>query len=269
MSSEGNQCEIKCPVCGKAKTITIPPEILATRKMGLMKVNIDIGVCCEHQFIVFVSKSLKAAGYEKMDLSMDISSRPQEPELTSLREMVKNYGKENVAKFVQTFLMDSNIVFIEYDDLKVDLQLLNQSFNVLLPENLRKNNFVISIPVGSVKKNMAKYAAVFDPKKKTFNSPWNKKTIKGELGLIDYAATVLDDKTLPIFMQEVMRIILEKAEFGKTYLEHKESTTEKEFMGEIKKIFGDWRFPNEWYIILAFLSYRLMVDISKIRGLRY
>lgn len=264
MSEGKNQCEIKCPECGKESVITIPPEILATRKMGLMKINIDQGVCCEHQFIVFVSKNLKAAGYEKMDISMVVT--PDEgPKYLSLRQMVEKFGKDAVSHFIEALFMDNIIVFIQNPNNPIDTKFLNESFNLMLPDELKKSDLVITLPQSAISDKVSEYALVFNPETQSCVYPWTRKSNRAELYLIDYTCEVLDENTHSIFVQELMKLIYQKADFTKTYLESKEPTTDKNLQLEVQKIFGEWKFRQEWDIIKTILGYRLTADLSKIR----
>ncbi|MFW9822733.1 MAG: hypothetical protein ACFFE4_07355, partial [Candidatus Thorarchaeota archaeon] len=50
--------EIRCPICGKWEYIEILKEAAKNVKKGLLAVNIEPGMICDHSFIAYVDKNL-------------------------------------------------------------------------------------------------------------------------------------------------------------------------------------------------------------------
>ena len=83
---------IQCPTCNVEKEIDVPDELFGGERMGLIKVNVEKGICCDHQFIAFFSKSGINAGYETLDVTFDISTIKTESEDIYLRDLLGDYG---------------------------------------------------------------------------------------------------------------------------------------------------------------------------------
>jgi hypothetical protein len=76
----------------------------------------------------------------------------------------------------------------------------------------------------------------------------------------------LDPKIQIELLQEMFRLIYEKAEFGKLVIENsKQGLNEKGLIQKIVEIHGDWKIPEEWQIIRNFMAYKLMTDFSNLK----
>ncbi len=207
--------QIQCPVCKAQTEVSIPNEIIRLKKMGTTQIKISKGICCEHNFIIFVDKKMKIMGTESADIILGQTETKEKVEEIHLSDIVSYYGKEIVSHFLKAFLLDIPIVFIDRKDFSVNIDSLNLLFGSILPVK-SKIPFVISALREDEKDEaILKKVVQYDFLQSKITLPWkeDKITRKFEESIINKALSIMESSSQAIVLQEELGILLDKAEY--------------------------------------------------------
>lgn len=69
--------EVRCPVCTKWENIEISDDATKNTTKGLLAVNIETGIICEHTFVAYVDKNLIVRDCLIADFEIEVSSSPE------------------------------------------------------------------------------------------------------------------------------------------------------------------------------------------------
>ncbi len=273
MASEKELVHIECPICQTQTDVSIPYNIIGMKKLGTTQIKISKGICCEHNFIIFLSKSMKVLGAESADIILDQSENKKEIEEIFFTDLITLYGKEIVGNFLHAFLLDIPIVYTERIDFSVNVHSLNSLFSNLLPTKYKKPFIVSALRKDEQDDEILKSVVLFDPMQSKITYPWkdNKKVKKFEEVFIDKVLTIMEPSSQTIIIQEELGIMLEKAEFICDYLENSKSHRKDILEAGFSKKYGEVWKKGE-FELLAEISQKkfnapvdLLVDESYVR----
>lgn len=110
-----NLITVECPKCNKSKSIPLP---IPVKPEGITTVMIPIDIVCDHQFQVFLDRSLNIRGYLTADFNVFVSSNKKlinPPNLVrnfTLDELINYFGEETFTIFLEGMISHSNVVFL-------------------------------------------------------------------------------------------------------------------------------------------------------------
>ena len=257
---------IKCPVCATEKEIDVPDELFGGTRMGLIKVHVESQICCEHQFIAFFSKSGMNAGYENLDVSLDISAIKTESEDLYLRDLLKEYGDYNMTLMLHAMILNIPVIILhtkyEHVNKAVKLNILAASF---LPEKYFVPMQFLSAYDLEYHKNPRTDALVIAADLFVVNTPWPEIAVTYEKELIKNTLSILDDQLQGIIMQEEMLKLFGRAEYFIDILNKWASIYEEDAKSELQKEFPDEIDEYMYSFLLQILERRYHTDLSKIK----
>ncbi len=149
--------EIKCPTqdCGAVKTIQIPDYLFEKKQVGLLKIQIHQGVCCDHQFIIFLDRKGEVKGYEHIDVQIDLSELSGQTvgQKLYIRDLLKMYSDFAVSNMLHAITLNYPILILRAAGEKNRANNINKLFNDYLPENYKNYGIVISIERKGISKS--------------------------------------------------------------------------------------------------------------------
>ena len=211
---EETSITIKCPICKTEKLISIPID-LVKKDYPMTPVKIGKSVCCEHDFIVFISKNMKQVGAEITDLSLNIEKELKRDTNISFTNFLDYYGMENVINFLKAVIFGIPIVFLVRNDFSMNLFKLNSFFRKFMPENHKKPFPVSTILKSELNTSNLKNVLFYDILDSELKFPWEdiKKSNKFIMQMLEQVMKIADDHNRVILIHENIKHLLIKAEY--------------------------------------------------------
>jgi len=110
-----NSINVECPKCKKSKSIPLP---IPVKPEGITTVSIPQGIVCDHQFQVFLDRTLHIRGYLSAEFSVFINSKnnsihpPNLVQAFTLDDLIAYFGAEAFTIFLEAMISHSNVVFL-------------------------------------------------------------------------------------------------------------------------------------------------------------
>jgi len=173
--NEEKDIQVQCPVCQKNQMIKVPNYIFDNKKVGNIKIQIYKGICCEHQFILFLNKKGDIRGYETIDMNIDLSEveASRSKDKIYIRDMLKTYGDYAVSCVIHSLLLNIPIIILrtKYEGSRASE--FTSLFNKLLPDSPNKKILLVSnILEMEYQKAKIEDALVINPTGIVINTPW-------------------------------------------------------------------------------------------------
>ena len=230
---------IKCPTCKTEKLISFPNHLVKlTQRMT--PVRIDKGLCCEHAFVVFLSKNMTQIGAEKADVSLDVGKDVKIHQKITFSDFIAYYGLNNTAYSLKALMFEVPIVFLERKDFIMNYFGLNTFFRTFLPDN-----YMRLFPVSSVQQSDLKGVDLgnvlqCDIISLRLSCPWKelKKSHKFVMGLIEEVLKISDEKNRATLLHEKLVSLNSKAEYIDNFITTNRSGRIELLNAGFKKAFG-------------------------------
>lgn len=110
-----NLITVECPKCKKTKSIPLP---IPVKPEGITTVMIPLDIVCEHQFQVFLDRSLNIRGYLTTDFNVVVTSDknlinpPNLVQNFTLDDLIDYFGEDSFTIFLEGMTSHSNVVFL-------------------------------------------------------------------------------------------------------------------------------------------------------------
>ncbi len=202
---ESKKFEVKCPECSAEGNIDVPTYLFLNKKAGTLKVQVNVGMVCEHEFVVFIARSGDIMGYEKIDVALNLADLQQSSDrghifLPDILKIFKIFGVSNQ---LHAILLNAPIkIFRCADDFNY-AKPLTTLFNEFLPATYKDQMIIISnILEKDFKKAKIQDTFLFDATGAVVNTPWDDIDLKIEENLIVEALKFLDPKMQLAYIQE-------------------------------------------------------------------
>lgn len=260
---------VECPnsQCKKKKGITVPEYLFSNKKTGTLKVQIHAGICCEHEFIAFVSKKGKVVGYEAIDMSIDLSSieKSEVQGKVFLRDLLKKYGDYALSSCIHSILLNIPIIFLRKKTEKSLTSEISHLFNSFLPDRYNQNLIHVStIWDVDYRKATITDSLVISPEGLIANAPWANISLDFETQLLSDALSILDDGSQYLVIQQQFEKLFDQAAFiTEEIFEHE--IFEEDLKKKIKERFKFTPTDNHLKLLKQIVSFRFKGDIKKIK----
>lgn len=210
---------VQCPVeeCNKTKEIKIPKYLFQNRRMNLIKIPVHSGMCCEHEFIAFVStKNFQVRGYEKIDTTVDLSqlSSTDQKNNLILEDLLGKYGSLATSSILIALLLNKPIILLRT---KYEKNLAIKYVNLLMkmvpseyPSNLNSLQHLLD---SNFKKAKIKDSLVISPNGLVANTPWQNVSDKMFRDILNNALEILDKESQCVLIQNELSEILKQSDF--------------------------------------------------------
>lgn len=110
------EIEIRCPICQKKGRVEVPE---VTSGKGLMAVNVEEGIICDHNFIAYIDKNLNVRDRYVADFQIQIKKTTDKAEKKGLPEdtldldIIKyNLPQEAIANILRAIFVKKKILFL-------------------------------------------------------------------------------------------------------------------------------------------------------------
>jgi hypothetical protein len=268
LMTETIQVPVECPLeeCRTKKDIQIPAYLFDNKRVGLIKVQVHHGVCCEHQFVVFLDKKGIVKGYEKIDVEIDLSQiqgRTLGPKVF-LKDLLQQYKDVAAANMLHAIITNYPVIILTRG---IDVsKAMNKLFNDFLPEKYQIPFIVTSIPEIDFKKAQIENALVINPDGLIANIPWTDIAMTFEASLIKQALEILDDESQAVIIQTEIETLIKKAEYIYQIINKEKQIYEDDLMDLVKKQFNLPSMNNYEIILLKqVVNRKLKGDVAKIK----
>ena len=230
---------VKCPVesCAKEKEINVPQFLFDNKRSGMIKIPIHKDICCDHEFIAFISKDgYKIRGYEKIDTVVDLSKlHALQAEKIYIENLLSKYGSLATSAILHALILVKPIIILRSNEEK---NLASKIVNLLirfLPDDF--NDQIISLNhllISDYKKAKIGKSLVISQTGLIANTPWQNISDKFERNLINHAITIIDPESQAILIQNELGQILNQASYIVRVIEEGEI-----FEDDLKKKLND------------------------------
>ena len=250
MEANKKKVNISCPKCGQSKVIGIPESIFADKKFGSIKVQVPKGaVCTEHQFVTFFSNKGNIIGYDVIDAStLTEKSEPTEaaPVTTlSLKYLIHKFGFNCVAGFLHAKIFDYPSFIIKDSAPDVDADVLNQTFDTIIPPILKNENHIGHIQFDNyvfpnpfyfytTTKSKRNNAYLINDRRLVIHMPWNT-SIDFEKKILEYALEHENYEEEKKHLRHHINQFIKAVEICKIILSNSKMVKEKELVKALKE----------------------------------
>ncbi|MBY8990024.1 MAG: hypothetical protein KGD58_04645 [Candidatus Lokiarchaeota archaeon] len=269
--------EVRCPVCTKWENIEISDDATANTTKGLLAVNIEAGMICDHTFIAYVDKNLTVRDCLIADFEIEVSSSPEtEDGIANVAESINhdlirlNIPEILMASIFKAIFSGKNVIIISDDEFIASH--IIQFFKYAM-QNLFHNDII----------TMSK--AEF----KNSNDQYENHIVFDKIEVIQDRYNTVDPKTLLIeksiarkFLEEynlvtgliILRNEIQKAfEFSKTLSEFIKDADEKALTAKIlnnhiKEVYNEKIQINYLNFLLNILKQYFNLVLPDIKGLQ-
>lgn len=265
LMSETREVHIQCPICNKEKDIQLPLSLFDSKKTGLVKVQIDEGICCEHRFIAFFTKTGKNAGYEKLDLALDLAESGKQEEKIYLRDLLKKYGDYAVQNVLHAVIIDMPITLLhtKYEHKNL-APIYNRFFAHFLPKKFQ-NPFLFTWYYDlEYKKNPTFDTFVINTEGFIQNTPWRYIELDFEKKIIKKALDIIDDESQALILQQEFQNFFDKVESLRDLMKTWKKINFEDALTEFQKYYSDVD-ENLFELLIQIAKYRFKADVSKIK----
>jgi len=262
--------EIKCPVpeCNTTKTIKIPEYLFEKKQVGLIKIQIHEGICCQHKFIIFLDRKGGIKGYEQIDMQInlvDLANRTIGQQVF-LKDLLKMYGEYSVGSIIHSVIMKYPIILLRHTDEKNRAPEINKLLNDFLPDNFKNPSATLSVEDKEYKKAKIEDSLVINPEGMLAQTPWNDIPLTFEQNVMRKALDILDDESQSVIIQQDLETLMKKAKFVTDIIKDKSQIYEDDLKELIKKEFSDNGMSDYDIIMLKqVVQRRFKGDINKIK----
>ncbi|MHA1519260.1 MAG: hypothetical protein ACTSRK_03670 [Promethearchaeota archaeon] len=263
--STNKTVHIICPMCTKEKDISIPQELFETKKMGLIKIQIEEGICCEHQFIAFFSKSGITTGYEKLDLAINLEKASAAVEKIYFRDLLKLYGDYAVQNVLHSVIIDMPITLLhtKYENKNL-APIYTRFFAQFFPKKYQNPMVFTWYYDLEYKKKPTYDTFVITTEGYIKNQPWDYIEMMFEKNIIKKAMDIIDDESQNLVIQQEIQKLFEICDAMLELLKGWGKITDENALTEIQKYYPDIDF-GVFDLILQILQFRFKVDVSGIK----
>ena len=269
MSNDGEkEIQIQCPVCKKNKIIKVPKYIFDNKKVGNIKIQIYKGICCEHQFILFLNKKGEIRGYENIDMNIDLSEveKSKSKDKIYLRDLLKTYGDFAVSCVVHSLLLNIPIIILRTKYEGSNASQFTSLFNKILPESSDKKMVLVSnILELDYQKARIEDALVINPTGIVINSPWKDIQLDFENNIVNDALKIIDDSSQTYVIQDAVSHLFKEAEFIKVIIE-REDIIEDDLKKKLKLNFSRETDNKKLELLKQILEYRYKSNVKRIKN---
>lgn len=197
--------KVTCPQCNHSKFIDVPTYLFNNKKADHLKVQINAGMGCDHEYVAFISRSGEIMGYETIDVVLNLADFQKTIDRGHifLPDLLKIFGKYGVSNQFHAILLNTPIQVIRCEDYFNYAKPLTTLFNEFLPDTYKKHLIIVSNLLEKNFKNAKiKDKFVFNDTGVVVNAPWNQIKLKFEEDLILKALNFLDPKMQIAYIQE-------------------------------------------------------------------
>jgi len=269
--------EVRCPVCSKWENIEISDDATANSTKGLIAVNIEAGMICEHTFVAYVDKNLIVRDCLIADFEIEVSSSPEtEDDNANEAESINhdlirlNIPEILMASIFKAIFSGKNVIIIS-DDQFIANHIIH-FFNYAM-QNLFRTDII----------TMSK--ADF----KNSNDQYENHIVFDKIDVIQDRYNTVDPKTLLIeksiarkFLEEydlvtgliILRNEIQKAfEFSKTLSEFikdvdEKALTSKILINHIKEVYNEKIQINYLNFLFNILKHYFNIVLPEIKGVQ-
>ena len=214
MIEKGINVTVSCPKCKKSKDVLIPNFLFENKDSKFIKVNIDSGICCEHQFLIFIKKSGQIIGTESVDSVATLSDKNLKFQNLSLSNIIEKYGRETTLLMLHSVIIERPIILISKESnikqTRILAKSLNIFFNKTLPQNVKSPFLFSSLTVKEQKLTNSDSDLVITPEGEVENIPWDSISLLFEEEMIDKALNMLDSSLQIEIMDQILEVFVEK-----------------------------------------------------------
>jgi hypothetical protein len=265
--SEQIPVAIQCPnpECKTNKTIQVPSYLFENKKVGLVKIQIHKGVCCDHQFVVFLDKKGGVKGYENIDFQLDLSQFANRTIGTQffLKDLLNQYQQTAVMNILHALIMKYPISALvgEKDNTKA----MNSLLISFLPDEWKKPFVVNGISERDFKKAKIEDDLVVNPEGYLAQVPWQDIPLIYENSLVQKALDILDDESQGIIIQQELEMLNARMKFVIELLGKEKQIYEDDLRDRLSKQFNMTITDHDILYIKRLISRRSKADVSKIK----
>jgi hypothetical protein len=267
--------DVRCPVCSKWQNIEISDDATNNITKGLLAINIEAGMICQHNFIAYVDKNFSVRDCLIADFEIEVSSSPETEngipnEIESMNyDLIRlNIPEALMASVFRAIFLGQNVIII-LDDQFIANQIV-QFFKYAMKNLLQSD--IITISKQEFTNNNEKYQnhIVFD---KT-------SLIQDRYNLIDPTKLLIEKSMARKFLEEydlvtgsiILRNEIQKAfKFSRTLADFikdsdKKGLTPKILINHIKEIYNEKIQMNYLTFLIDILKYYFKVKLPESKG---
>jgi hypothetical protein len=265
--------EVRCPVCSKWENFDISDNTTDNITKGLLAVNIEAGMICDHSFIAYVDKNLIVRDCLIADFEIEVSPE-REVSLESSAESINhdlirlNIPEILMASVFKAIFSGMSVIIISNDQF-ISSHIIN-FFRYVMQD--RFDNDIIALSKEEFKNNLDKY---------------ENHIVIDKIEVIQDRYNLLDPKTLGVekviakkFLDEydlktgliILRNEIQKARtFSVSLLEFIENSdrknvTSKILIGHIKKTFNEKIQMNYLSFLANIIKHYFKIVLPDIKG---
>ena len=269
MSENGEkEIQIQCPVCQNQKKIKVPKYIFDNKKVGIIKIQIYKGICCEHQFILFLNKKGEIKGYENIDMKIDLSEvkESKSKDTIHLRDLLKTYGDYAVSCIIHSLLLNIPIIILRTKYEGSHASQFTSLFNEILPESSNKKMVLVSnILELDYQKAKIEDALVINPTGIVINTPWKDMQLDFENNIVNEALKIIDDSTQTYIILDAVSKLFKEAEFIKAIID-KGDIIEEDLKNKVAMNFLDNIDNKKLDLLKQILEHRYKSNVKRIKN---
>lgn len=270
--------EIRCPKCSKWENIEISDDATKNLEKGLLAVNVNAGMICEHNFIAYVDKNFIVrdcliADFE-IQVSDSVASQEIEENISSEVESINhdliklNVPEILMASIFRAIFLGKSIIIISDDQFIANHMIL---FFKYVMENLFDKN-IITMSKVDYKNNRENFedSIVFE-KRKVINDKdnlINPKKIVIERGI---ARKFLEEYELATGLIILRNEIQKVFEYSKTLADFIKNTEEKVWTSKIlidhiNEVYNEQIQVNYLKFLSEIVTHYFKVELPDIKG---
>ncbi|MHA1474310.1 MAG: hypothetical protein ACTSQ5_03900 [Promethearchaeota archaeon] len=266
--NEEKDIQVQCPVCQKNQMIKVPNYIFDNKKVGNIKIQIYKGICCEHQFILFLNKKGDIRGYETIDMNIDLSEveASRSKDKIYIRDMLKTYGDYAVSCVIHSLLLNIPIIILrtKYEGSRASE--FTSLFNKLLPDSPNKKILLVSnILEMEYQKAKIEDALVINPTGIVINTPWKDMQLDFETKVVHKSLEIIDGSTQTYIIQDAVAGLFKEAEFIKAIID-KGDIIEDDIKRKIAFNFSHELSNKQLDLLKQILEHRYKSNVKRIKN---
>ena len=269
-SDDSKTIQVACPVpeCGCTKEVSVPKYLMEKKIVGTLKIQIHRGVCCPHEFIVFIDRKGVIRGYENIDMSIDLAEYAGRTigAKIYLRDLLNKFREYAIGSILHGIILKVPIVILRRSDEKSRSTEINTLLNEFLPEKQRIPMIVSTIEEKDYKSAKIDDALVLSPDGLVANTPWSDIPLNYESDLMRKALDILDDEGQAIIIEQEIEYLFKKVEYVNEEIKKIVSIYEDDLKDLIKREFHEQNVSD--YDIMLYkqvVKFRYKGPIEKIK----
>jgi len=223
---------------------------------------------CDHEFVAFIDRNGIIMGYETFDVILDLSEflKYTDKEKLFIPNILKIFGHICVLHTFHAILTLTPIIILRSELDQNYAKELTYLINALLPEDYKSEMMIVSnISEEKFKNAKIRDGLVLSPLGLIANTPWNQKTLKYEIQLLEKVLKILDPKMQLLILQGEFEIVLHHASFITEKIKSK-SYFEEDLITEFNMQFK-MQIDREYLNLLKdIVLFRFKGDIKQIKN---